>query len=384
MNTQTNFICPICGNKDSKYVGYINNKPYCRKCITFSGRKADDFKLSNNNISLKLDYKLSKIQEKVARQVLNSFIQKENVLIYAVTGAGKTELVYYTIDYALKHNKSVGFAIPRKDVVIDLYPRFKQSFPNANVITVYGDHSSIINGDIILLTTHQLYRYKNFFDLLIVDEIDAFPYKGNQVLQSFMLDSVKGNYILMSATPSKNDIKEFSKKGKVYTIFERYHHHPLIVPEIKIASISPIILLLITINKILKENKPLFIFSPTIKIQDEIYPYIKILFKNGRLVNSQSPDREKIIQDFKNGKYKYLLTTSILERGVTCKNLQVIIYNAEHVLYTKETLIQIAGRVGRKKDAPDGKVYYICKKISKDMKESIQEIERLNYEAKHM
>lgn len=379
-----NFICPICGNKDIKYIGYLNNKPYCRRCITFAGRKADDFKISNNNISLKLDYNLSKIQEKVARQVLNSFIQKENVLIYAVTGAGKTELVYYTIDYALKHNKSVGFAIPRKDVVIDLYPRFKQSFPNANVICVYGDHSSSINGDIILLTTHQLYRYNNFFDLLIVDEIDAFPYKDNKVLQKFMLDSVKGNYILMSATPSKKDISEFSKKGKVYTIFERYHHHPLIVPQIKIAYFSPLILLLFTINSILKENKPLFIFAPTIKIQDQIYPYIKTVFKNGKLVNSLSKDREEIIQDFKKGKYQYLLTTSILERGVTCKNLQVIIYNAEHVLYNKETLIQIAGRVGRKKDAPDGKVYYICKKVSKDMKDSIKEIEKLNYEAKHM
>lgn len=384
MNNNNKFVCPICGNKDEKYIGYLNNKPYCRRCITFKGRKASQFKISNNNIGLKLDYKLSKIQEKVARQVLNSFIKKENVLIYAVTGAGKTELVYYTMDYALKHKKSVGFAIPRKDVVIDLYPRFKQAFPNANIIQVYGDHSSLINGDIILLTTHQLYRYYHFFDLLIVDEIDAFPFKDNPTLNKFMEDSIKGNYILMSATVSKKDITEFEKKGKVYSIFERYHHHPLIVPQIKKANFSTLFLLLKTIKEILEENKPLFIFSPTIQIQNQIYPYINFLFKNGRLVNSKSKDRDKIIQDFKNGKYQYLLTTSILERGVTCKNLQVIIYNAEHKLYTTQTLIQIAGRVGRKKDAPDGKVIYICSTINKNIQESIKEIKRLNYEAKHM
>ena len=46
-----------------------------------------------------------------------------------------------------------------------------------------------------------------------------------------------------------------------------------------------------------------------------------------------------------------LRSTSVLERGVTIKNLQVIVFNAEHELYDEKSLIQISGRVGRKIDA---------------------------------
>ena len=39
------FICQICGAKEPKYIGYIKNKPYCRRCISFIG---EDYKQSIN------------------------------------------------------------------------------------------------------------------------------------------------------------------------------------------------------------------------------------------------------------------------------------------------------------------------------------------------
>ena len=52
----------------------------------------------------------------------------------------------------------------------------------------------------IICTTHQLYRYPQYFDLLILDELDAFPYVNNEVLIGLLQNSIKGNYIYMSAT----------------------------------------------------------------------------------------------------------------------------------------------------------------------------------------
>jgi len=49
----------------------------------------------------------------------------------------------------------------------------------------FGDHHDALTGNIIVLTTHQLFRYEDYFDLLIFDEIDAFPYVGDLVLESF-------------------------------------------------------------------------------------------------------------------------------------------------------------------------------------------------------
>ena len=115
--------------------------------------------------------------------------------VFRVFGAGKTELVYKVIFYALSHKQTVAFAIPRRDVVIELFPRIKNAFPNSKVVTVYGGHTGSLTGDIVLLTTHQLYRYEKYFDLIIIDEIDAFPFKDNFVLgkkhSRYLLEDIK-------------------------------------------------------------------------------------------------------------------------------------------------------------------------------------------------
>ena len=71
-----------------------------------------------------------------------------------------------------------------RELVIELAERMKNAFKNATVVTVYGGHKNVLDGDIIVLTTHQLYRYNCFFDLLILDEADAFPFKDNEVLRN--------------------------------------------------------------------------------------------------------------------------------------------------------------------------------------------------------
>ena len=78
------------------------------------------------------------------------------------------------------------------------------------------------------------------------------------------------------------------------------------------------------------------------------------------------------------GELSYLITTSILERGVTVKDLQVIVYHADHELYDEGTLIQISGRVGRKIDAYDGEVIFIASRKTKKMENAIRKIENAN------
>ena len=81
---------------------------------------------------------------------------------------------------------------------------------------------------------------------------------------------------------------------------------------------------------------------------------------------------------FKEQKIKFLITTSILERGITIKNVQVIVFNASHKIFDTSTLIQIAGRVGRKKDAYDGDVWFLAKKPTICINEAIEKIKEDN------
>lgn len=377
------YVCPLCGNKDEKYFGYKNGEVYCRKCISFRGEEAlNNFFPSNleNEDFLNIDYKLSDEQLKISDEIVKNFKNGINTLVYAVCGAGKTELTFEVIRHCFKENFKVAFAIPRKDVVIELAERFKLSFPRKKIVSLYGGNTETLEGDLIVLTTHQLYRYSNYFDLLILDEIDAFPYKDNEVLYAFFKRSIKGQYVLMSATPSKKVLDEFSKdKHAILKLFVRFHRFPLPIPKIYTGFFLYCFYLLGKfLNKFIKEEKPVLVFSPTIKETESLYKFLKILIKNGDYVHSKRKKRQEIIQSFRKRKLNYLVTTSVLERGVTLKNLQVIIFHADSYIYNESALIQISGRVGRKKDFPKGEVIYISKRKTKDMVKSIQTIKEFN------
>ena len=232
-SVENNYICPRCGNTDQKYVGYLNGKPYCRFCITMNGKQAEKKKHSNGAVVLKLGYSLSKDQKKLSEQIVANYKQNIDTLVNAVCGAGKTELIYAVMAYCLSMGKTVAFAVPRRDVVIELVQRIHMVFPNNSIVSVYGGHTEKLIADIVVLTTHQLYRYDKYFDLIILDEIDAFPFKDNKLLQSMFFRAIKGNIIMMSATPSKDVIEYFNGNDKqILELNTRFHRHPLPVPVV--------------------------------------------------------------------------------------------------------------------------------------------------------
>jgi competence protein ComFA len=132
------------------------------------------------------------------------------------------------------------------------------------------------------------------------------------------------------------------------------------------------------LRKFLKEKKPVLIFTPTIDESETLFRVLNLFVKNGNFVNSTSLNRNKIISDFKKNKYKFLVTTSVLERGVTIDNLQVIIFNADSKIYDDMALVQISGRVGRKAPHPFGDVIYIAGKRNLAIENSIRTLKECN------
>ena len=295
-------------------------------------------------------------------------------------GSGKTEISLKIIQYALSCGEKVAFALPRRDVAIELYNRLKDVFYKNDVICLYGGHTKDKVGDVVVLTTHQLYRYKDYFSLIILDEIDAFPFKDDPILHNMFYQSLCGHYVMMSATPSDEVIDHFSQNGKdILHLSTRFHRHPLPIPTIiKGNTIKQFFILINKTKGYIKENKQVFIFTPTIEKCELMYHLISMFIKGGNYVHSKRNNRKEIIEAFRNKMFRFLVTTSVLERGVTVRNLQVIIMQTDHKIYEKGTLIQIAGRVGRKIDAPTGEVIYLTKRITKDMMNSINDIRHSN------
>ena len=381
-----NFVCPICGNTDIHSIGYLNGKPYCRKCIVFRGQEATDEYIPWDTAPYSLNYELSDDQKRLSSQLVENYKNGIDSLVYAVCGSGKTEICLEIIRYCIENGLRVGFAVPRKDVCVELFYRYNEIFKENIITAVYGGHTRYIEGDLVVLTTHQLFRYEHYFDLLIMDEIDAFPFKGSDILHAFFKRSLKKNYILLTATPSDELIEYFKKPGRaLLELFSRFHGHPLPVPKvIKGNSIYLNYKLLKEVGRFLKSFKQVFIFTPTIDMSIIIYRFLAIFYPHGRYINSKCENREEIIKSFRTKKYRYLVTTAVLERGVTVKDLQVIVYRADHPIYDSYSLIQIAGRVGRKKDAPEGEVIFLARENNKEIKRAVEEISTANKKVQNL
>lgn len=167
--------CPRCLNTDQEYFYRGSRGWYCRRCIPFGRAMLEEEKepvglaeIQKGSGEYTLRYPLTEAQKTVSRQCAR-LICDTDVLLHCVCGSGKTELVIESIAMMLKEGKKVCFAIPRRQVVLELQERLAGYFPNAKVIAVCGGHTDETDGDLIVATTHQLYRYYRTFDLLVLD-----------------------------------------------------------------------------------------------------------------------------------------------------------------------------------------------------------------------
>lgn len=372
------FICPNCGNDNPLYFAVRKGNYYCRKCISFLSQEVIYELREDDEGELYLEYELTKEQKNISNKLIEQYKQGRNSLIHAVCGAGKTEIVYPLIEYVLNQGGRVGFAIPRKDVVVELYLRIKKAFKNNIVIPLFGGNTKKKEGDIIILTMHQIHRYHNYFDLLIADEIDAFPFKDNEILEKFFYRSAKGPIVMMSATPSKRVLARF-KKEDCFKLLRRFHGQDIPVPIIvKKIGMQQELFILSKLKEYIRHNKPCLIFVPSREEAEKLSSFLGVFYKNGDFVHSERKNSKKIIEMFKNNHFHYLVTTSILERGITIKSLQVIIYHADNFIFDEATLEQISGRVGRKKDDPTGDIIFLCESETNSMHNAIKSIQKHN------
>ena len=375
-----NFVCPLCGNRDPGKIGQFLGVPYCQKCFAIEKGMIKRTAYKGTPSALELSYRLSDEQQELSDRIINNFEKGKDTLLYAVCGSGKTEVSYGVIDLAMQKKMHVGFALPRRDVVIELYDRMIKAFPSKKIVAVYGGHVGETEGDLIVLTTHQLFRYKDYFDLLVMDEVDAFPYAGNAELERHFKESLRGHCVLMSATPSKALVSEFSQMGhEILMMHTRFHKKPIPVPVLVILhGVGKYRFIMKKLSEYQRTGKTCFIFVPSIDLAQSLFRTLSRVFPKGNYVSSKREQREEIIQDFKEGKYLYLVTTAILERGITVKNLNIIVFGAASRIYDAACLTQIAGRAGRKADAPQGDVYFLADRETEAIKKAISEIEYCN------
>lgn len=313
-------------------------------------------------------------------------------LLWAVTGAGKTEMIFPLLGYVLDRGGKVLVATPRRDVVLELAPRLAKAFPEEKMAVLYGGSPQRWEeGRLFLSTTHQLMRFSHAFDLVVIDELDAFPYHNDPMLAYAAGNSCKaeGRFIYLSATPPANLQREV-RAGRLphAKVPARFHGHPLPVPRrIHMESVEACLRrrifrkeLISSLETSIRRGAQVFVFVSRIRHIEPVVALLRSHFPGLPIEGTSSQDKSRSdhVLDFRATNTRLLVTTTILERGVTVPKSDVYILDADSELFDEASLVQMAGRAGRSKDDPRGTVVFVSKEWTKSQRNAVRQIRSMN------
>ena len=402
-----NIYCKRCGQKTPvNRCNLPNNNYYCPVCINLDrvtksiplvyADEPNDFEIKQPILTWQ--GQLTNEQKNCSRDIIDVFEKNKTHLLWAVTGAGKTEMLFQGIEKALTEGKRVCIASPRVDVCVELYPRIKEAFANTSMILLHGRNPQPYHyAQLTICTTHQLLRFYHAFDVLIIDEVDSFPFVNNDGLHFAVKNATKQSSakLFLTATPTNEMTKKIrSNKLSASYLPIRFHRH--LLPEIKLKYTKKWRenlkkqklpkLLLHKIDEKIKENQRFLLFVPRIV---DLKPISDILAKQfdtskWETVFSSDDKRMEKVSDMREQRKLFLITTTILERGVTFPGIDVIVFGAEDEVFSTSSLVQIAGRVGRKLDRPTGEVLFLAEENTLAIKSAINQIKYMNKKAEKL
>lgn len=337
-------------------------------------------------------------------------IQPRSFLLWAVTGAGKTEMVFPLLDAVLRTGGRALLATPRRDVVLELAPRLAKAFPERTLAVLYGGSGNRWQrAELTLATTHQLMRFHQSFDLVLIDELDAFPYHGDPMLHYAAAAARKpdGVTVLLSATPPAA-LQRAARCGRLphAKVPVRYHRHPLPVPALlrlppmrrwaaaklgiagsgrRKAPSKQTARLYARLGESLARGAQVFVFVPYIRQIDGLVSVFRQQAAAWGIpaaaidgTSSQDDGRRDKVVAFRERRLRLLVTTTILERGVTVPRSDVFILDAHAKLFDEAALVQMAGRAGRSADDPAGRVHFCGEYRTQAQAGAIRQIAAMN------
>ena len=388
--------CNRCGNKDrtlfyTYYSEYHKRDiTYCLFCITL-GRSDSVTPLygyptvrARDNIDYRLEFELNEIQKSASARLTEAIKQRHNLMLYAVTGAGKTEITFEGIKYARRNGLNVAFVSPRIDVVKEVYLRLAEAFKGVRIDLMYSGVKSVFTNMFTVCTVHQLFNYKDHYDVIIIDEVDAFPLPEEPLLMETIqrAAAADGSIILMTATPAA-PMKKMAGKDNIVTIARRYHGHDLAVPKVIFHNAEKYInknrmpkKLESLLDTIVNNQRRVLVFFPDIKMMQRAKAVLENKYPRMESVYSGDAERFEKVQRMRDGEIDILLTRTILERGVTFLYLDVIVVDAHR--FDSAGLIQISGRVGRKPKDPTGSIWLLTVFNTSGIRRTIKVIREFN------
>ncbi len=412
LSVQGGFYCFRCGSREAEelesstsgaldyhclHCGVMGESRFSR--FLLAGRATDYEDLKPYTGSCQPGFTLSGMQKKASRRLERLVLEekKKRVLFWAVCGAGKTEVTFSIIHRFLQQGKRVLFALPRRDVVEQLGERMREAFSLLEPVVLTGQSKrKYQHGRLYLATTHQVLKFNRFFQLIILDEFDAFPYTAQPMLAFGLRRALAplGQLVYMSATPGEEYLERSDRENwGLVSLPLRYHHHPLPEPQLAVVNLQlsmekrelPPVLFTFFYRSLFLDGARVLVFVPSRDLTRQVAGWLRSnLAELSRpvkvgAVHAHHNERQQQVQSFSRRKTEILVTTTMLERGITIARCNVLVLFASwERIFTTGVLLQISGRAGRSADYPQGRVFFCGSKISASMRQARRQVCRLN------
>lgn len=130
----------------------------------------------------------------------------------------------------------------------------------------------------------------------------------------------------------------------------------------------------------LKRDAQVFVFVTRIAQIEAFVNLMRRTFPGIHIegTSSQDPDRATKVTAFRERTIRLLVTTTILERGVTIPCSDVFILDADNGLFDEASLVQMAGRAGRSMDDPAGRVVFASSRRTRSQVKAVAQIRKMN------
>jgi ATP-dependent DNA helicase RecG len=319
-----------------------------------------------------LPFKLTSAQIKVLKEIIADMNSHKvmNRLVQGDVGSGKTVVAACSMYIAVKNGYQVAMMAPTEILAKQHYYTLKELFRNTDIkIGLLSGSISpsnkkevlekIKNGDYdIVVGTHALIEDDVIFNnlgLCITDEQHRFGVRQRALLTK---KGENPDVLVMTATPIPrtlalilygdldisiiDQLPPGRKKVKTYVISSsvRKKAYEFAMKEVKkgrqVYVVCPLI----------EESDKINAMSAEIvyrEIYKDAFKEAKVGLLHGKMNDS---DKEKVMEEFVNGKIDILVSTTVIEVGVNVPNATVmIVENAER--FGLAQLHQLRGRVGR-------------------------------------
>ena len=324
----------------------------------------------HENIMNKMNFRLTNDQIRALNEINNDIGSQNKMfrLLQGDVGSGKTIVALLSSLNVIESGYQVAFMAPTEILASQHYNLAKRIFPKNINIEILSNKidpkkrkiiaENLIENKInIIFGTHAIFQKKILFKnlgLIIIDEQHKFGVRQRKLL------SDKGgkncDILLMSATPIPRTLT-MSIYGDmdVSIIREKPNHRKDILTYSKIE--NKIDEVLDFVKKNISAGNQIFWVCPLIDESKKVdhvsaikkFEYLKKIFPNQiGIIHSKIDDNEKqkILENFLNNKFKILVSTTIIEVGIDFPNANVIIIENANKFGLSQ-LHQLRGRVGR-------------------------------------